>query len=89
MSPLLGRVCRTIRSVYYTVHHYGIGLLRAGCVSVCIFVNIVGCANEQLICGSSVVGQIGNMYHRLKTLRNGFGNAISNAIESRVPSSFA
>ena len=28
------------------------------------------------------------MHHRLKTLRNGIGNTISNAIESRVPSSF-
>ena len=27
--------------------------------------------------------------HRLKTLRNGIGNAISNAIESRVPTSVA
>ena len=30
----------------------------------------------------------GLISHRLKTLRNGIGNAISNAIESRVPSSF-
>ena len=46
------------------------------CAALWLIVKFISLYNEVLL------------YHRLKTLRNGIGNAISNAIESRVPSSF-
>ena len=68
MSPVLGCVRRTIRSVYYTVHHYGIGLHMVLCDTAKGRLSFCRCRMCQrarfgrFICGSSIVGQIGKMY---------------------------
>ena len=68
MSPLLGRMCRTIRSVYYKVHHYVIGLHMVLCDTAKDRLSFCQCrmcrraSFVRVVCDSSIVDQIGKMY---------------------------